>query len=222
MNEWYNSNTQRKYPISEAATCLDDAGNELPTTILADLVLLLPANMVATARVSGVVVSPHTCSVSFACALGTLAVATWLRSSGEYVTVPVVPLMPGVSGSVAFGEVPQVSSVQAYRFTTVEQSCLEVHAVHAIDPAPVNTIAPYGGDGSQQLHGLIFIEQGVNVLITSNGNEITISMDPVASTQLTSPCDRGAEQAACGRPPIRKINGVGPDANGVIHLEIIK
>lgn len=224
MAEWYNSNSLRKYPVTDEATCQADDGSELPTDIIVDLVLLVPRNYATDVHISSVVSTPYSCSVAIANSTRTLAAATFLRkNAASYPSVPLIPLVSGVSGSVVFGNAPAPAAPYHLRFSGTAQSGIALRALRVTDPGPVTSIGPYLASGAtrQALAGIIKLEAGSNVNITHSGNIVTIALTAEANEQFTSPCDRSAVDNACGKPPIRTINGVQPTADGTLYLEIV-
>ncbi len=64
-HEWYAGNAVRAYPLSDAATTVDDAGQFLPHDILVDCQLAFPNTLGQAAFVSAVAVRSRLVQCSF-------------------------------------------------------------------------------------------------------------------------------------------------------------
>lgn len=210
--QWENSNALRKYPFSEDASLVDDAGAMLPLDIVTDMMLFAPD---AEAHVTNVRISPT--MVSLAVLSGSQCAGVFVpRSSFE----PYVPFQlsgsPGFGGYVTFGDFEWPSAGRFHRFSTSAQSKLDPHAVVKF-PAP--GVLKFVDDVSgEELSGDVVVSLPDILEISEVDGEIQLSMTENGARQLTTPCNVGTDSTICGTPVIRTINGIAPDEDGAILL----
>jgi hypothetical protein len=241
---WYNANESRSYPLDEAATSLSDEGQRLPSNILADLNLRYPGHLGRYAFVSSLSVTPTLVSLTIqatddldAVGLSPLAVVSVpLSGLDENRPIAVEGQVPGVGGWVVFGS--GVQEIFSGRFSTARQGLLAPRAAKPYRPLPVSSVGKLGSatelTGVVQLRGvdpvqivsetrtIEGVERDVIVfrLVLSDalevlGNEINVF------DQFAGPCSGRPESETCGDPaPIEFINGVAPDCNGNITLQL--
>jgi hypothetical protein len=222
--EWCNENEGRGYPIAEEATRVDDNGVKLPSDILADLGLLLPSNYTGL-RLSSLYVSPTLISLSISADVGGLLTATFAKASVVPYTAYALTPYPGVddvSGWVVFGNYRHLNSVPLYvRFATAAQSGLELRVVRVVPPPGVKRFQRVDNDPSIYATGIVDFLPGPQFVVEvdpANPQNIIVRLHGDVKSQYIEPCTRPATTDTCPVPPLRRINRVPPDADGVITL----
>ena len=223
MTEYYNSNEMRAYPVYENATQHAADGTALPMDMLVDMMVTVPGPLASTLYVSAVTVTPAIVSLAVASSTaGGIFAITLMQPVIPCVPYALTPIAGLASGCVVFG--PAVSRAPLNFISGgISQSGLDMRAVHPIRPRIVLSLGRHGSPSSRDLRGV------VNLAV---GNNMTIRYDPVAgmlklglvesaAASFVNPCDQEAAYGNCGgTPPIRTINGVGPNADGVITLKV--
>jgi len=220
--EWCNNNEGRAYPIREEATAKANNGRVLPMDIIADLGIIVPAEY-GDVYVSSVRVTPRLYSIALACPESALLAVTVNRNSYEpYSAVAMAPLADNVSGWVVFGA-HRALVAEHYVFDTIEQSGLEGRCRRIVERVPVRRIL------RRDSHLELFVDQlvkmlGVNGLSVTKESDDTIAltMDPALAPSYAGPCNQYADSAnGCGIAPIRSINGVSADENGILTIRFV-
>ena len=107
---WYNMNAGRAYPLDDTASCLDDSGERLPSTVLVDAKLAVPASAGRYVLLSAISSTPRLLSLIFTAA-DTETTTAGVPVACLHIVKPVAihrqyavtPLLPGAGGWVAFG-----------------------------------------------------------------------------------------------------------------------
>lgn len=219
--EWYNENGQRAYPLAENASGMSVDGRALSNEWLVDLAVTVPRSLAGTLYLSSMLVTPAMAAIAIASTTGGgLLAGSWLLPESQGIVRALAPLTNDVSGYVVIGKFELPTEPVAMVFSGVAASGIAERAVNYVDVAAVRSIRPLYGDYRQALTGLIRLEAGPNVVISHTGNTIVVALTPEARPLLVGPCDKKAAGGTCQFPPLRRINGVGPDINGVIHIEV--
>jgi hypothetical protein len=217
--EWYNENAGRKYPLDETVTCIDDKSRELPSDILVDLGVMV-ASTVGSVYVSSLRITPQLVSIGLSTVgIPGILVGTFARSLIKpYTAYPLMPVVDNASGWVVFGEYT-ASTLEDYRFSTWEQSGIAAHAVRVINPPAVTRIIRANGDTEQYVMGDVTLK-GVGGVVMTKLDDTTIHFGLASGVaqSIAGPCKNGASNKGCVLPPIRSINGVCADADGVITI----
>lgn len=218
MTEWFNENELRSYPIRENLSRRTKDGDKvLPNNIIADLSVTIDADNAADVFLSSVGLTPALASIAIGVASEGVLVAT-IENPEVHRPYRLEPLTDGVSGFVVFGEGVKVSSPQSYDFNPAATG-LEGKAVRPFETPPVLSIGKAGVE-EEPLHGLINIEVGGDLELRRDGNTLYIGLKEGVRPLYVGPCDRTIDYITCGRPPLREINGVGPDVDGKITIEV--
>ena len=220
--EWYNENANRAYPLDEDVNKTGLYGGVLPDDILVDLVVAVPWDVAGTIYVSGVTITPLLMSVSIASTTlgGLLAVSALKEPANINRALIMEQVSPGISGMVAFG--PGVEDYQSlsFRFNSLEQSKVAARATRISQAGPIPTIGLYNGAPNLALSGVIDLEAGPDINIFREGQVVVFELAAEVRQDFLGPCDSAAATDSCGRTPIRKINTVPPDLDGVITIEV--
>jgi hypothetical protein len=219
MIEWFNDNENRPYPIEEGATGTALSGVQLPFDVLADLSISVPRDIVDDVYISMVGLTSTLKTISISTATEGLLVGTF-SSPEPHTVLALEPLVDNVSGFVAWGSYRPQAVREIYEFSGLAASKVTERAVRGFDNLPVTSVARLNGNPDQLLRGLVNLQAGANVSITSDGTKITVSLREDVQEDFVGPCDRDSAFTSCGRTPIRTINGVGPDGTGRILIEV--
>lgn len=233
-HEWYAGNAVRAYPLSDAATTVDDAGQFLPHDILVDCQLAFPNTLGQAAFVGAVAVSARLITVLIQAADTPaaannllLASITLLRADIKpWKPYPLVSDVPGVGGWIVFGTGPE-SEYQG-RFSSPTQSLLLPRCARAYPLLPVSSVGkPHIVPA---LTGIIAIKGGqdVETLIADRVIEgelrralvirLLDKLDRNVLSQYVGPCGARPESGNCPQSPIEQIGTVAPDCSGNIDI----
>lgn len=244
FQDWMVQNTQRKYPIDDHATGVDDDGGIVREDVIADLHLMVPW-AAPHVFVSSIAVTSHAVSVTF---LGSTAPAVPADPahpghSGEFVPLalfsapkpvvpfrnyPLQPVVPGVRGWIAFGGIVASGDTASHKISTPEQGAVCPKAVRVYTPAPVPSVgvqynpARLTGDITFLAEAPLRIEERMVGVGEESVKAFVFSLDGTLDTyQAFAPvCFSAPFMGTCGRVPIRAINGVTPDSSGNITLKV--
>jgi hypothetical protein len=224
FQQWCNENEGRAYPIAETATCVDDTGNSLPTDLLVDLHLMVDPQY-RSAYVSSVWITPTLLGLSITHAGQPLASAMVNRTTYKpYTAVPLQP-MPGVanlSGWVVFGNY-RFTVRKRWIFSSAAQALIDNRAVKTVAPLPVTSMRKLGDDASVYADRIVKLFGGGYVRVIPHESDpqvIVVEVSPEGAQELfAGPCFKLAERGDCDTPILRQINGVCPNAQGIITLQ---
>lgn len=221
MLGWFNENENRSYPIAEDATGVDNDGNICPYSLIADLGISVPEDLVDAVYLRQITVTPAMVSVSFATSAGGLIVGTFARPVVPYQAYALTPVMDTASGFIVFGSaVNMITDPITYLFDSTDQSRIEENALSAVQTPGVTALGKLNGSVDDYTDGIIKIEVGTNVKVGRVGNTIQIGLVEAARSKFVGPCDQTAIFDSCGGVPIRTINGVPANGSGKITLEV--
>ncbi len=217
---WGNANEGRGYPIFEGATRIDDTGIQLPDSILVDMGIVLPAAY-PNARIGSIYISPDVVSVAISSGTEGLLTGTFSRNGLlPYRAYPLSPVLVGASGWAAFGTYkPKVMT--RFIFSTPEQSRLESRICRVVAPPGVAAVYSQFGGMSAGLDGIIPITATGGLVVESdpdNPSNIIIRLEATAQTRYAGPCGVTASEERCAAAPIRYINNVSADGNGLLKI----
>jgi hypothetical protein len=223
FTQWCNENEGRAYPIGEYASGVDDTGAQLPTDILADLCLMVPP-IYREAYVSSVWITPTLLGLSIAHADRPLASVMLNRATYQPHTAVALQPMPGVenlSGWVVFGNY-RFTVRKRWLFSTYEQSGIDTRAIKLVEPLPVTSMRKLGDPVSTYADRIVKLVGGGYVEVVPHETDpqcIVVRLTPASAQGLfAGPCFKLAARGDCDNPPLRQINGVCPDENGIITL----
>lgn len=242
-SDWYGTNELRTYPLDDAATGVDDAGNALPPGILVDCSLRFPDELGRTAFISAVTVTPTLVTIAIEAAsavlspslldstpaplpftpLGTVSMPAPFTS---FAAIPIEPAQDGVGGWLVLGQ-NLVTPYQG-RFSTPGQSGLLPRCAQGYASLPITSLGRYGG--TTALSGTVTLVPGTDMgirldYVTYESNLTLVIQFLLQGTLGTDPletyigaCGARPESGTCVPAPIQQINGVTPDASGNIQL----
>jgi hypothetical protein len=240
--QWCEVNAQRNYPLSDTASRIDDAGNQLPNEFLADVVLWAPLGIQYKVILSSFSVSPGLVSLTFSAddgnnnfiPLATLSVSNPVSTAKNY---QIIPVLEGVVGWVMFGAGVVNGKTAHYRFSTAAQSGLLNRCFVCYASNGVTSLSK--PNRTQKLVGAIKLSSGTTddliveyVAKTAsnarvvNGSAVDaivfrLNVDNGGSEVLKKfigPCDVKPESLTCNKLPIFAINGAIPNCDGQIVI----
>ena len=218
-NQWYNENENRMYPVSELVSGTDDSGANLLTGILCDLSVAGPVNLLTGAYLSMLVLTPDMLSISIASPAGGLVVGTWPRPVTPYEPYALEPVAGGTTGYAVFGMLAADLPTGRYMFSGPTQSGLDQRALRMLEAASVGSVARYGS-AATKLKGIVQLQISQNLTWRYEGGVIKLGLVDKVQSDFVGPCDKSGVLDQCGLPPLRTMNGVQGDVNGVITLEV--
>jgi hypothetical protein len=245
-NNFYGLNSNRSYPLSDAATGIDDAGTRLPFGILVDARIRFPKGLGRVIYVNAVTVSPGVVTLVFLCGpdpvplgatdtAGTSLTFTPIASisvpqpAPRFRALALTALVPGVGGWIVLGG--SIDSSYSGRFSQPAQSALLTRCATPYTPPSLSSVqVPLG---SNVLSGTISLKAGGDLSITTQTRTIAgasvkalvLSLaDSIGRDVLSTyagPCGGRPESGSCSLPGIEYVNGVTPDAAGNLTVTII-
>lgn len=223
--QWCNENEGRAYPIADHASQIDLRGLRLPSDILADACIMVPPAY-ADAYVSLVRATPALLSVCIASSNAGLLHCTVARSGYvPYTAVPLVPMVPDVSGWVVFGN-HVAYAPELYRFgprsrTAVDQSSLARRAVRVVERVPVRRFSLLHGDAGAWVDKLVRVLGGTGLSVRKSEDAedtVIIELAPDRAESFLGPCNRYGDGHGCPAAPICCISGVKANQDGDLTL----
>ena len=243
-NDWYNLNEQRDYPVDDTASATANNGTRLPSSLISDLRLRWPRALGRYAFISSVAVTPGIITLMIeVSSTPDNTPATSVLLAG--ISVPRSELVQGrtyvletfqdkTGGFIIFGSGTEEN--YAGTFSSPEQTLLTARAARAIRPPPIPSMRIE--QSSTELTGLVNLTassplvlrketrviQGVeydNVIVFRlEESAVTAAADSVFS-RFAGDCGKRVGSRTCADPqPIETINGILPDCDGVICIEI--
>lgn len=256
--DWLVRNSQRKYPLDDSATAMSDSGVLLPEDFVVDLNIWvpaymfpavpykgIPARMLEYMYISSVTVTEHLVSLTL---LGSsipampesgvrpeesevftpVAVLSLPRPIVQYKNYALSPLMPGVSGWVAFGLSATDQRLFQLSFSKPSSTLLCPKAVRTYDDRPVFDVGTVDGfsvvRGDVKLEGLEPLTVGIKMVQVGGTPRRAIVFDlvqdPEVLREFAGECGGVPESGTCNKQPILSLGGVTPDCDGFITVEV--
>jgi len=219
--EWLNQNEHRRFPIAGNATAKDNSGKLLPDGLIADLAVMYNDSVPSSGGpyLSSLVLGPSLASLAISVGTTVVLSISLPKPVPVRVALPLQASSPNCSGYVAFGaDINSASGV--YIFSSPAQSRLEYKASKRFSTLPIASVTVLGNQG-QVLDGIVNMVAVDPVQITYAGNNVVeLSLKESARRKFLGQCDSSLSPQGCGPAPLRKINGVGPDSNGNIFVEV--
>lgn len=219
MIEWYNENEYRPYPVDDSSYLKDDTGKLMPMSLLADLSISVPEDFGAV-YITGLYCGPAMVSLALGDGTeGLLTAAASKTAAANYTPIYMNPVGDNISGHVVFGR-GVVSHEGSYMFTQGQMK-LDFHAIRNYHGGKVLSVNKFGGSVGDRLRGMVNISvAGAMSVRKIDDSTAVFSLNADAAPDFLSPCDKTADINRCGPPPIRSLNGVKPDAEGVIIMRV--
>lgn len=218
---WYDLNADRAYPLLDSATKTSTDGSfVLPDDLIVDLRISAPSSLDPTDfYISRIQAFGTGFLVFIAAGGGDVALATAASVQGEeYQAFRITPL-PGssVSGTVVFGGASTIlaAGVSTHDFTASATPIVPTLILPSQGGVASLTIRDSLGVETR-LVGDVILTEGPNADLSITGQEIAVGM---TSGVVIDPCDCD-DPGGASRPPIRTINGVGPDGDGDLSIVV--
>lgn len=216
--EWLSRNALRSYPIVSVDT-------DIPDDVLVDAFIVVESapqgvyvsSFSFTSKIASVVFSDVETNAPLGAAMAILG------ETKPFENVEITPIASNVSGRVAFGpaiERDQVSRSESFfgakPLSNIHK--LEARAVLETGKPPVAAVSVLEFS-DRKMTGDITLSLGSDLLASVNGSDVIFSLkDP---SRYVSRCETSGSACGCPQTPIITINGVPPDNNGNITIEII-
>lgn len=221
MIEHYSGNEMRAYPVYEGATQMAADGTGLPQDMIVDLALTVPRALLSSLYISALTVTPGIVSLAIASSSGGVFAGTFAQPVSPYRPYALTPIIGMASGHVVFGKgVTRTAAELRFLSTSLVTSGVDIRTVHPIESDVVLSIGRHLSLEQLKLKGIVKLETRDNVTIRYDGGKLLLGLTELNRYSFVGPCDRQAIFENCGGPPIRTINGVGPDENGAITIEV--
>jgi hypothetical protein len=237
---WYDLQANRRYPLDERSTGVDDAGAPIHDDILADCHIRFPSNLGQYLFVQGVTVAPSLVTVVFGIAADlndtepvTVAAVSLPRTAAQNVNHAITPLADGVAGWVVLG--PGLDEEFAGRYSTPIQTLVSPRCARPYRPLPIPSLGKL--NLATSLQGIITLSAQAPVTATyipaTDAQALTVDGAPINAIlfklegelqgfnplrEFLGPCGQRPESGTCPKPPIATINGISPDCDGNINL----
>lgn len=199
--DYYNENALRSYPL--------DIQSSMPTDVLVGMTLTTTSlDPYYIARVVG---TGSVVTVEIGQSGNIVAVASSpVTTSGLYTPIPLTVSTPELSGFVVVGP---STAAGTWEFTA-ESGRISNAAVNIVGESAYATI--------NDISGVVQLTSGNTDLIFEvvNDNVVRVYLADEVLSRYTTDCDSAIELNSCGRPVVRKINGVTPDDQGRIFVEL--
>lgn len=245
-SHWYNLNEQRYYPLDDTASARSDAGEVLPSSLIADMRLCWPIQYGKYAFISAAASTPGLITVlieatntldnnpSTSVLIAGITLPKFELTGGR--TYALTAFKSGIGGFIVLGT--NLDENYSGRFSSPAQSLLTPRAARPNQIAPVPSIKV--DDAATALSGLVNLTAMAPLQLTKeiriiNGieysNVVVFSLKEgeqftaVVATEsvlaaFAGPCGKRTGSKTCTDPqPVQFINGVAPNCDGVITLD---
>jgi hypothetical protein len=219
--EWYNTNEHRKYPLASHVSTKDNDGDFLPDALIADLAVVYNDIVPAAdgAYLSSLIIGPEIVTLSVSLDGAVLVSESFTKPVAIRKGLPLKANSINASGYVVFG-IDINDATGTYQFDNATQSGLDPKAARKFSALPITSLA-VDGDSQEPLTDIVSLIAGSSIDIVHEGNNVVkISLKPADRQTFLGPCDNAVSPDGCGPAPLRKINGVGPDNNGNLFIEV--
>lgn len=230
-----NLNDIRAYPFADTASRRADNGEVLPEYILNDCNIWWPAEYGSECFLASATLSPNLLTLSFSVvtpngSITPIGVASINRLE-NYSSAKILGTIPGVGGWVVVGLLPEnINFVKTWHFSDYKNSLILARLAQGYPTYPVVSLSK---EGSQEvLFDTVTFLAGTNLQITKGTRVIegesqdciifSLREDllPELYKIFAGPCGKRPESKTCDATPIKKINGIEPDFDGVLYLDI--
>lgn len=174
---WYDLNESRPYPLDDTATGLSDAGERLPSGLIADLHLRFPAAAGTRAWLGAVTVTPTLVTVTILAAdsvnsvgnFTPLAVASFTKAVVPRRQYPLDPQYTGVGGWIVFGD-DIFTENWSGKFSTPAQSLLQPVTAKFYQALPIPSVG--SRNNANPLTGIVRLQSGTDIEVVKECREI--------------------------------------------------
>ena len=242
--QWHNVNSQRNYPFRDEATRLDSNGRILPNDLLVDFNLWGEFDKEDRVYIGSVCLSAGLFSLTVLREdeagdelLATLALTLPITPSRNY---QLTSLVDNVVGWVALGTgVRAEGRLGHWLFTGPAQTGIIERLVRLYTFDRVSALSR--DNSTIALDGIVHFTTStpdllsIRAITQEDSNPIIIENDVIEAVKFglnestsgitihrdfIGPCEGSPESNTCNRPAIFTVNGVDPDCNGVLYIEV--
>lgn len=224
--EWPNVNSQRAYPLAESQD-RKSGGFQIPNDFIVDMVLPVNAGILPTLNVSGFHIAQigvfGTGIVISIAYQGTIFSTINVPSDGfqDNSTFSILGVNPffDTQGWITIGQLDTILNFPgAFNFTQDTAKILPT-VIRPNLRSVVSISVQNGEDISSAITGDLILQAGQNIQLklTTEGDDNIITIDALDTGGFAESCD--CSKLDEDAPPIRKINGVPPNASGEIILK---
>lgn len=222
--------------MADTATRIADDESQIPDYLLNDCHIWWPDSFGSVGFVASATVSPSLIAIVFAAYdfdsgdVSPVASLSLNRAAAvQYRSYALTPLAPGVGGWAAVGSIPSELVLRTWHVSSPESTKLLPRLAHGYPSLPVTSLGKQNG---KSLIGRVTLLAGTDLEITKadrviNGQSyccvvIALAADerPELYRTYAGPCGGRLESGTCGRDPIVSINGVVPDSDGLIYIDV--
>ena len=219
--EWLNENALRGYPL------MDDckAAEVIPTWLIADLHITVPVSYIK-AFVSSVYISDALLSVAISgeksdgTVVGLLT-KTVARDTVESYKLYSLDRITDATGVIAFGEPDDGITNLNLTFTPDDAQLVPSCITRVVPPGVTKLTCPAFGTSADGIIDLSGNSEFRTYVDPDDPQMIVIELTDMYRDLTTSVCTATPSFDKCGETPVKTINGVGPDSNGVVTLRFV-
>ena len=213
--EFYNKNENRRYPLS------GDAANspKLPDSFIIGMSITVPLGVKP--WLNTVTLTPTLVSVSVCYSGSPGLVCTIPRPINPNEPYELVSLGGTMSGFVVLSDtINREDTTGSFIFKDESDGRLDPSVYTECEAPPVTGLTKLNYN-VEPFNNIVLLKAGSGIHINKEGDTIVVALDHGVAPTILGPCDKDTEAGGCGRPLLRTINGVGPDSEGVITLEVV-
>ena len=125
----------------------------------------------------------------------------------DFITIPLIPFTPYVSGSMTLGSIAVLSTVNRLIYFTKENTEIEESAIFCYTVPKVTSIQD---TQKNKLTGAVQLGTLTNVTNTNNYIASSVQLTSENPSSVFNPADKSSALGNCDKPAIKNINGVLP------------
>lgn len=217
--EWHNENALRAYPLADDCP----ASAVLPPWLLADLRVTADRRYTRV-FLSSAYVSPALVSIGISGQEGDAApvgllVRTVTRDELEPGRAYALERVDGKAcGTVVFGTIPSDAAGFKLNFGATEATFAEAAVLRAAAPGVEALVDAEHGLRASGIIDLSGNAEFRTARDPADPQTVIITLDDLYRDLTTSVCSSAPSFERCGMTPVKSINGVAPDADGLLTL----
>lgn len=242
-HSWYATNSVRRYPIDETASCLSDDGVSIPNGVIIDCSLTVHKSLGSSLFIGGLTSTDTLITVVLLASnvapnavddqpiveevVPVAAVSVLKQDLVLYKNYRIDPIAEGVGGWIVFGEAATRKFVG--RFASARQSVICTRCVRFYDEFPVKSL--HKATGSAKLSGVVNLVAGNDVLVRGETLVVdgllrrvgVIALNKIATddnifAKYIGPCGKRPESGSCDRTAVQFLGGAKPDCTGNVDV----
>lgn len=235
--KWQNSNSERRYPFNKSSSLISLKGEQMPDSIIADINIWYPSSFGSYIYISAVEVNSNKLSVVLSSPNENHVASLRVTNPRPFKSYEFNYKQAGVSAYIVFGNGLKTES-GVWSFADDNNSVLLSRVAKSFDYSGVTGISKFSRDSL--LQGNVAILPGtestikVTAIPSTASNALTIDGSTVNSVvfelnsdnnnsifeEFISECEVTPDSDTCRNPIMTTINGVKPDCDGKLYLNI--